>query len=177
MIPGHVCSRRATKPSMRHVAHPLCGAAQQEPGKCRSCRAPDNYQVGSNYCCLVQDLIVGNADPHVGRTGCTCSRRNSSGLAVEQPGKESRAKRVARADGVDFRSRVTRAKAAFRTISVPGPLVAGLQDDLRRPEREQFVQHRFALRKPGEDFAFRQAGNQAVFSRVGPAFRAAPACC
>ena len=33
--------------------HPFCGAAKQEAGKCCSCRTPDNYQVWSNYCCLV----------------------------------------------------------------------------------------------------------------------------
>jgi len=41
-------------------------------------------------------------------------------LAVEQPGKQSRAKRVAGADWVDFRNWVTWAKAAFCPLSAPG---------------------------------------------------------
>jgi hypothetical protein len=51
--------------------HPLCGTAQQQPGKFPSCRAPDNDQVWSKYFCLTQDLIVGNADLDLGHTGCS----------------------------------------------------------------------------------------------------------
>ena len=52
--------------------HALCGAAQQEPGKSFSCRATDNNQVGSEYCCLTQDFIVGNADLDIGRAEYAC---------------------------------------------------------------------------------------------------------
>ena len=63
--------------------HPLCGAAQQERGKSLSCRTPANYQVGSKDCCLIQDLLVGNAGLDIGRTDRTCALWSGFGSRIE----------------------------------------------------------------------------------------------
>ena len=49
--------------------HPFRRAAQQKPGKCRRGRAAHHDQVRPAFGRLVQDLVMGNANPNLGRAG------------------------------------------------------------------------------------------------------------